>query len=218
MRAIDALSTRRSPTIREGDEPRMTIELALLRVARPQLDPSREALAQRLERLEQRAGAAERLRPAAAEAPRRAGSAEPPARPRQPRAEAAREAGRASRGPRRAKSASSSRRRRTVAMRIDLERVVGLWPAVIDQVRKSGLGAALDALFEGARPIAVDAEQPVLQVGFPPSAPVQQAQGRGARRTASASPTPSRRSSASGCGRSTCCSRARTSAGAEPRD
>ena len=43
---------RRSPTIREGDEPRMTVELALLRSARPEIDPSRAALAQRLERLE----------------------------------------------------------------------------------------------------------------------------------------------------------------------
>ena len=34
----------------------MTMELALLRAARPQLDPTREAFAQRLERLEQALG------------------------------------------------------------------------------------------------------------------------------------------------------------------
>ena len=50
-RAIDAIAAALA-AIREGDEPRMTLELALLRAARPQLDPSREALAQRLERLE----------------------------------------------------------------------------------------------------------------------------------------------------------------------
>ncbi|HYH60660.1 MAG TPA: DNA polymerase III subunit gamma/tau, partial [Solirubrobacterales bacterium] len=41
-RAIDSVSAALT-AIREGDEPRMTMELALLRAARPQLDPSREA-------------------------------------------------------------------------------------------------------------------------------------------------------------------------------
>ena len=50
-RAIDAIAAALA-AIREGDEPRMTLDLALLRAASPQLDPSREALAQRLERLE----------------------------------------------------------------------------------------------------------------------------------------------------------------------
>ena len=50
-RAIDAIAAALT-AIREGDEPRMTMELALLRAARPQLDPTREAFAQRLERLE----------------------------------------------------------------------------------------------------------------------------------------------------------------------
>jgi DNA polymerase III subunit gamma/tau len=39
-RAIDSISAALT-AIREGDEPRMTMELALLRSARPQLDPSR---------------------------------------------------------------------------------------------------------------------------------------------------------------------------------
>ena len=50
-RAIDSVSAALT-AIREGDEPRMTMELALLRAARPQLDPGREAFAQRLERVE----------------------------------------------------------------------------------------------------------------------------------------------------------------------
>ena len=54
-RAIDTLSAALA-AIREGDEPRMTVELALLRAARPQLDPSREALLERLERLEAKLG------------------------------------------------------------------------------------------------------------------------------------------------------------------
>ena len=38
-RSVDVLS-KALAEIREGDEPRMTVELALLRVARPQLDPA----------------------------------------------------------------------------------------------------------------------------------------------------------------------------------
>jgi DNA polymerase-3 subunit gamma/tau len=54
-RSVDVLSKALSD-IREGDEPRMTVELGLLRCARPQLDPAREALAERLERVEARLG------------------------------------------------------------------------------------------------------------------------------------------------------------------
>ena len=53
-RSVDVLSAALA-AIREGDEPRMTVELALLRAARPQIDPSREAFAERLERLERTA-------------------------------------------------------------------------------------------------------------------------------------------------------------------
>ena len=50
-----------------------------------------------------------------------------------------------------------------------LERIVELWPAVIEHVRQSG-SAMLSSLFEGARPLEVDAERGVLKVGFPASA------------------------------------------------
>ena len=55
VRSIDVLSAALAE-IREGDEPRMTIEVALLRCARPQVDPGPQALAERLERLEQAGG------------------------------------------------------------------------------------------------------------------------------------------------------------------
>jgi DNA polymerase-3 subunit gamma/tau len=51
LRAIDELSAAIA-AIREGDEARMTVELALLRSARPEIDPSRAAMTQRIERLE----------------------------------------------------------------------------------------------------------------------------------------------------------------------
>ena len=44
VRSLDVLSAALAE-IREGDEPRMTIEVALLRCARPQVDPTRQALA-----------------------------------------------------------------------------------------------------------------------------------------------------------------------------
>jgi hypothetical protein len=46
---------------------------------------------------------------------------------------------------------------------------VGLWPAVVDQVRQSG-SALLSSVYEAARPVSIDAENAVLKVGFPASA------------------------------------------------
>ena len=77
-RSVDVLS-KALADIREGDEPRMTVELALLRCARPQLDPSREAFAERLERLEAGAGGGA-VRVTAAEQPQAAPEPAPAAR------------------------------------------------------------------------------------------------------------------------------------------
>ena len=52
---------------------------------------------------------------------------------------------------------------------VDLERISGLWPAVLDQVRESG-SELLSTVFAAARPVAVDVERAVLEVGFPASA------------------------------------------------
>jgi DNA polymerase III subunit gamma/tau len=79
VRAIDELSAAIA-AIREGDEPRMTLELALLRAARPEIDPSRQALAQRLERLERAlAGEGGAVLPAGYEGPATGGSGPAPA-------------------------------------------------------------------------------------------------------------------------------------------
>src|SRR3954452_7089153 len=53
MGAIDALSGAVAG-MREGDDPRLTLEVALLKVATPSLDSSREALLRRIESLEAR--------------------------------------------------------------------------------------------------------------------------------------------------------------------
>jgi hypothetical protein len=52
---------------------------------------------------------------------------------------------------------------------VEFERIVGLWPAVVDQVRQSG-SELLSTVFAAARPVAVDVEKAALQIGFPPSA------------------------------------------------
>jgi DNA polymerase-3 subunit gamma/tau len=137
-RSIDAISAALS-AVREGDEPQMTIELALLRAARPQLDPSREALAQRLERLET--------------GPGKAGAVAPGDEP-----------GEEQTGSREAEDEPTAE-----AEGVDIAKLVEAWPAVVEQVRQSG-GEVLSRALEAARPIAVDAEKAILELGFPPSA------------------------------------------------
>jgi DNA polymerase-3 subunit gamma/tau len=169
VRGIDELSAAMS-AIREGDDARMTIELALLKAARPDLDPSREALAERLERLERRVGggaSAESAGAPPAEPPgadsgdsgREAGApVEPPEPGGSPTVERARD-----------ESDTPAATAQQVVETVDLERILGVWPAVVDQVRESG-SELLSTVFAAARPLAVDAEQAVLKVGFPPSA------------------------------------------------
>jgi len=145
-RPIDVLAAALT-AIREGDEPRMTVELALLRSARPQLDPSKEALMQRLERLEARVEGGVSLSPAPPPpAEEEAGPAAPAAENAQPEEEP---------------DAS--------AEGIDLERVRELWPSVVERLRESG-SELLSTLLEAARPVAVDSDDGVLKVGFPPAA------------------------------------------------
>jgi DNA polymerase-3 subunit gamma/tau len=167
-RAIDVIAAALT-AIREGDEPRMTVELALLRAARPQLDPSKEALLQRIEGLEARlagdapaptaaaAGEAATGDTSAASGPLpESGSAEASPAPAPPADEATEEAGPATP---QAKAADP----------IDLDRVRELWPSVVGQLRDSG-SELLSTLFDAARPVAVDVEEAVLKVGFPASA------------------------------------------------
>jgi DNA polymerase III subunit gamma/tau len=142
-RSVDTLS-KALADIREGDEPRMTVELALLRCARPQLDPSREALTERIERLERGAGAS----PSRA----KAGEAAAPASDSEP-----------------AEPENGGSPVAQAVAAVDLEKLVGLWPAVIDQVRQGG-AELLSHVLAAARPVAVDADEATVEVGFPASA------------------------------------------------
>ncbi len=56
VRTIDELAAALT-AVREGDDARMAVEIALLKAARPDLDPSTEGLLRRIEKLEQGTGA-----------------------------------------------------------------------------------------------------------------------------------------------------------------
>jgi DNA polymerase-3 subunit gamma/tau len=73
IRTIDELAAALT-AVREGDDARMAVEIALLKAARPDLDPSTEGLLRRIERLEQRGTNASR-----AAGPVAAGDPPPPA-------------------------------------------------------------------------------------------------------------------------------------------
>jgi DNA polymerase III subunit gamma/tau len=92
VRTIDELAGALT-AVREGDDARMAVEIALLKAARPDLDPSSEGLLRRIERLERGTEAAGPAGPVTDLAPPpAAGAAAPPPRggppnPRHPPAE-----------------------------------------------------------------------------------------------------------------------------------
>jgi DNA polymerase III subunit gamma/tau len=147
MGAIDALSGAVAG-MREGDDPRLTLEVALLKVATPSLDASREALLRRIESLEARFA---REGEPTGENPKPAESASPappsvPDIPKQSEPEVS-----------------------VPTATVEIERVVELWPAVVDHLRDSG-SAMLSTLFDEAKPLAIEEDRSVLRIGFPPSA------------------------------------------------
>jgi DNA polymerase-3 subunit gamma/tau len=91
VRTIDELASALT-AVREGDDARMAVEIALLKAARPDLDPSTEGLLRRIEKLEQGTGAPGPAGPVTDLAPPPAAAAPPPRGgppdPRHPPAEA----------------------------------------------------------------------------------------------------------------------------------
>ena len=166
--AIDSLSAAVA-AMREGDDPRLTLEVALLKVATPSLDSSREALLRRIESLESQltgggggeAGSAGSRSPMARSTEAGA-QAEPPAPG--PPAENASPAPPPVEQP----AAEEPEPEASVATAtVEIERVVEVWPAVVDHLRESG-SAMLSTLFDEARPLAIDEERSMLRIGFPP--------------------------------------------------
>jgi DNA polymerase-3 subunit gamma/tau len=171
MGAIDSLSGAVA-AMREGDDPRLTLEVALLKVATPSLDSSREALLRRIESLESRlpggvageAGSAGSSSPmAGSSAPASQASSPAPAPPAETASPAAQPVDEApSEQPEEPQGAVAT-------ATIEIEKVRELWPAVVDHLRDSG-SAMLSSLFNEARPLGIDEERSVVRIGFPASA------------------------------------------------
>jgi DNA polymerase III subunit gamma/tau len=152
LRAIDFLAAAIA-AVKDGSEPRIQLEMALLKATQPQADLSLQALMFRIEQLEGRLGAA-------APAPAAGRSAAPP-----------RTAG-GERAPRGAPAAAAVAAEpeeepdEAPAPTLELEQLEALWPAVAEAVAEQNgmLGAALAA----ARPVAVEGDR--VTVAFPSDA------------------------------------------------
>ena len=170
LRAIDLLGDA-LVALREGREERLVVELALLRLARPETSTDSASLASRLERLEERVrwlGDAAPA-PAAEKAPAPARRVSSPARPETRPAAAvtplAAAAGRRERAapeqPKVEEAPAPSPGPPVTGL--DLGRVEAIWPALVERVRKEG-GPRRHALLRECRPAAVEGGTMILEV------------------------------------------------------
>jgi DNA polymerase III subunit gamma/tau len=160
LRTIDFLAAGIA-AVKDGSEPRIQLELALLKTTQPQADLSLQALMFRIEQLEAR------LAGEPVPAPRQ--PAAPPARDSagEPAAPAAAPARSAAGGPVAAVATDPDAEPEPMPVgAVDLEMLQAIWPAVAETVTEENgmLGAALAA----ARPMALEAER--VSVAFPPDA------------------------------------------------
>jgi DNA polymerase-3 subunit gamma/tau len=154
LRAIDFLAAAIA-AVKDGSEPRIQLEMALLKATQPQADLSLQALMFRIEQLEARLGG----EAAAASAPARESAEAAPATPAPARS--------AGGGPVAAVAADPQAEAQPVPVgAVELEQLQAIWPAVAEAVTEENgmLGAALAA----ARPMAVEAD--LVTVAFPPDA------------------------------------------------
>jgi hypothetical protein len=157
--------------MREGDDPRLTLEVALLKVATPSLDSSREALLRRIEALEsQLTGGGSGEAASAGSGSPMAGSTTARAQDSSPAPALPAEDGSPDAPPVDDQRRDEPEPEASVATAtIEIERVVEAWPAVVDHLRESG-SAMLSTLFDEARPLGIDEERSMLRIGFPGSA------------------------------------------------
>jgi DNA polymerase-3 subunit gamma/tau len=147
LRAIDFLAAAIA-AVKDGSEPRIQLEMALLKATQPQADLSLQALMFRIEQLEARVGQTQE------EAPAEATAASSPAV-----SSPQRSAG----GPSAALAVEVQEEAAPQAVgAIELEQLQSVWPAVAEAVTEENgmLGAALGA----ARPVTLDANR--LTVAF----------------------------------------------------
>jgi DNA polymerase III subunit gamma/tau len=193
IRTIDEVADALT-SVREGDDARLAVEIALLKAARPDLDPDTAGLLRRIERLEQGIGGQ-------AAGPVAAGDPPPPARQEgvppttPPTADPPHQADPLPAEEEEAEAAPSDEAVEVPASTADappvgggdaedspgrgspvsetgpagrtdlsLDEVQRVWPAVLQKLEESA--PALAGALEGARPVSFGEEG--LQVGFPP--------------------------------------------------
>jgi DNA polymerase III subunit gamma/tau len=176
VRTIDELANALT-AVREGDDARMAVEIALLKAARPDLDPSTEGLLRRIERLEDRLAGGDQpagpvggaiptvLGTEGASAPRGTPASAPPAGESAPVEDPpSAEEEEAEPPPPEPEDEEQDEGPVAVASELDLDELRRVWPAVLQKLGETA--PALAATFEGAHPVALDGEG--LKVGFPP--------------------------------------------------
>jgi DNA polymerase III subunit gamma/tau len=144
LRAIDLLAAGLS-AVKDGSDPRIQLELALLKAVQPQADLSIQALMFRIEQLERKLGG--EAAPATVERE----SEPPPPTARSTVAGAA------------AQAVADPEPEAEEQPAIDLERIEQLWPAAVEAVRSEN--GMVGALLADARPAALEGSR--LTVAFP---------------------------------------------------
>ena len=162
VRAIELLAAAIS-MVKEGSDPRIQLELALLKATQPQADLSLQALMFRIEQLERRIGGG---------APASTSTRKPPRRRRPPRRRP--KAGQGGRGgsPSAAAAAVAQPEQEpeaAVAPEVELEQVKQLWAAVADAVAEEN--GMVGALLAEARPASLDGSRLTVAFGRTPRSP-----------------------------------------------
>jgi DNA polymerase III subunit gamma/tau len=161
LRAIDYLAAAIA-AVKDGSEPRIQLEMALLKATQPQADLSLQALMFRIDQLEAALGA-----PAAGAAPAAESRAPAPER-RPPKAETPVSASAPARASAAVAPAAAPRAEASPQPvgAVDLDQVVTLWPAVAEAVAEEN--GMLSAALSAATPTALEGDQ--LTVSFPADA------------------------------------------------
>jgi DNA polymerase III subunit gamma/tau len=164
LRAIDLLAAALT-AVKDGSDPRIQLEIALLKATQPQSDGSLQALAARVERLEQNAGGgAAPARPTPSTPPEVAPQPERQSQPEPPPAPPRAAASPPERAAQRAEAAAVAAVADTAVAEpaLDFEQLKSLWPAVIEAVCEENqmVGHSL----ANGRPISLEGSQ--LTVAF----------------------------------------------------
>ena len=173
LRAIDLLAAAMS-AVKDGSDPRIQLELALLKAVQPQADLSMQALLFRIEQLEERVagrrsqvagGEAEPAAPRSPSAPSAPASPPPTQAVVAPRAEAAPQARAVAVAQAEPEEEPEAEVVPAPAPELDIERLQTLWPAVVDEVCKQN--GMVGAFLGDARPCAINGAE--LKVKLPPA-------------------------------------------------